>query len=116
MGRRGCINVSFGAGWGQVFGVGLSSNGDILRRSFILRDYSFSGSDRRSRADDDTTEIEINKHMSLGGRGGRGGGARGDGGGAGAVPEEPAAVCRKLIMLKWTIQADKFMSVLIKAE
>lgn len=45
------------------------------------------------------------------------GGCRGvRGGRCGAVPEEPAAICRKLIMLKWTIQPDKFMSVLIKEE
>lgn len=46
------------------------------------------------------------------------GGCRGVGGWGrcGAVPEEPAAVCRKLIMLKWTIQLDKFMSVLIREE
>lgn len=34
----------------------------------------------------------------------------------GGIPEEPAAICRKLIMLKWRIQRDKFMSVLIKEE
>lgn len=58
--------------------------------------------------------MEINKHMSLGVSGGGCRGARGRRGRA--VPEEPAAICRKLIMLKWTIQPDKFMSVLIKEE